>query len=66
MAAQYADASVRYFVVPVAAESTGGSFTVTGAPGVVASAARAEVAQSAYSVAVPIWRPRSGSSWARI
>ncbi|MFC9891942.1 hypothetical protein [Streptomyces pilosus] len=31
VAAQYADASVRYFAVQVAADNNGGSFTVTGA-----------------------------------
>ncbi|WP_309147772.1 hypothetical protein [Streptomyces sp. NTH33] len=34
VAAQYTDASVRYFVVPVASDAGGGSFTVAGAPGV--------------------------------
>ena len=53
VAAQYADGRVRYFVVPVAADPAGGSFTVTGAPGVVAGPARAAVAKSAYSVTVP-------------
>ncbi|KAF3470094.1 conjugal transfer protein [Streptomyces sp. Tu 3180] len=53
VAAQYADASVRYFAVPVAAGDGGGSFTVTGAPGVVASPARAEVTPSPYGVTVP-------------
>ncbi|WP_324605965.1 conjugal transfer protein [Streptomyces sp. NRRL S-813] len=53
VAAQYADAAVRYFVVPVATDHAGGSFTVTGAPGVVAGPARAAVAKSPYGVAVP-------------
>ncbi|MFJ3310730.1 conjugal transfer protein [Streptomyces sp. NPDC086549] len=53
VAAQYADASVRYFVVPVAADGTGDSFTVTGAPGVVAGPARAQVPKTAYAVTVP-------------
>jgi hypothetical protein len=52
VAAQYADASVRYFAVPVAADDDGGSFTVTGAPGVVAAPGRAEVAKSSYGVTV--------------
>ncbi|MCI3273349.1 conjugal transfer protein [Streptomyces cylindrosporus] len=53
VAAQYADGSVRYYMVPVASDSTGSSFTVTGAPGVVAGPARAEVAKSPYGVTVP-------------
>ncbi|MFF0794706.1 conjugal transfer protein [Streptomyces spiralis] len=53
VAAQYADAAVRYFVVPVATDPAGGSFTVTGVPGVVAGPARAAVAKSPYGVAVP-------------
>ncbi|MFE4416171.1 hypothetical protein [Streptomyces sp. NPDC056821] len=40
VAAQYADGSVRYYAVPVAADRAGASFTVTGSPGVVAKAAR--------------------------
>ncbi|MGW2827380.1 conjugal transfer protein [Streptomyces sp. NPDC001443] len=52
VAAQYAGGSVRYYTVPVASDSTGSSFTVTGAPGVVASPARAQVAKSSYSVTV--------------
>ncbi|MFH9967679.1 conjugal transfer protein [Streptomyces mirabilis] len=52
-AAQYADGSVRYYAVPVASDSTGSSFTVTGAPGVVAGPARAEVPKSSYAVTVP-------------
>ncbi|GHE34432.1 conjugal transfer protein [Streptomyces capitiformicae] len=53
VAAQYADGGVRYFVVPVAADASGSSFTVTGAPGVVAGPERAAVAQSPYGVSVP-------------
>ncbi|MFF9705377.1 conjugal transfer protein [Streptomyces griseofuscus] len=53
VAAQYADGSVCYYVVPVAADRWGTSFTVTGNPGVVAGPARAKVAKSSYAVAVP-------------
>jgi hypothetical protein len=53
VAAQYADASVRYFTVPVAADDDGSSFTVTGTPGVVAGPGRAEVTTSPYGVSVP-------------
>lgn len=53
VAAQYADQSVRYYAVPVAAGASGTSFTVTGAPGVVAGPARAEVPTSPYAVSVP-------------
>ncbi|MEU3281420.1 conjugal transfer protein [Streptomyces antibioticus] len=54
VAAQYADGTVRYFAVPVAADSTGASFAVTGAPGVVAGPGRAETkSASAYGVSVP-------------
>jgi hypothetical protein len=53
VAAQYADQSVRYYTVPVAADRAGASFTVTGAPGVVAGPARAEVPKPAYGVTVP-------------
>ncbi|MFJ8273891.1 conjugal transfer protein [Streptomyces sp. NPDC094154] len=52
VAAQYANGSVRYYAVPVAADSAGSSFTVTGAPGVVAGPARAEVPKSSYAVTV--------------
>ncbi|WP_316784546.1 hypothetical protein [Streptomyces sasae] len=52
VAAQYANGSVRYYAVPVASDSTGSSFTVTGAPGVVAGPGRAGVAKSSYSVTV--------------
>ncbi|MEU1599892.1 conjugal transfer protein [Streptomyces sp. NPDC005708] len=53
VAAQYADGSVRYYAVPVAADTSGASFTVTGAPGVVAGPARAEVPKSPYDITVP-------------
>ncbi|GGM20597.1 hypothetical protein GCM10010129_76140 [Streptomyces fumigatiscleroticus] len=53
VAAQYADASVRYFVVPVAADADRDAFTVTGVPGVVAGPARAEAPKSPYAVTVP-------------
>ncbi|MEU5044554.1 conjugal transfer protein [Streptomyces griseorubiginosus] len=53
VAAQYADGSVRYFAVPVAADASGASFTVSGAPGVVAGPARTKGVQSPYTVAVP-------------
>ncbi|MFC9643813.1 conjugal transfer protein [Streptomyces mirabilis] len=53
VAAQYADGSVRYYAVPVAADPAGASFTVTGAPGVVAGPARTEVPKSSYGVTVP-------------
>ncbi|MFI9283215.1 conjugal transfer protein [Streptomyces sp. NPDC053076] len=53
VAAQYGGGSVRYYAVPVASDSTGSSFTVTGAPGVVAGPARAEVPKSSYAVTVP-------------
>ncbi|MGW2618507.1 conjugal transfer protein [Streptomyces sp. NPDC001500] len=53
VAAQYAGGSVRYYAVPVAADHAGSSFTVTGAPGVVAGPARADVPKSSYAVTVP-------------
>ncbi|MFB7575497.1 conjugal transfer protein [Streptomyces sp. NPDC056165] len=53
VAAQYADGRRRYFVVPVAADASGASFAVTGAPGVVVGPARAAVAKSPYGVSVP-------------
>ncbi|MET9993547.1 conjugal transfer protein [Streptomyces mutabilis] len=53
VAAQYADSTVRYFAVPVAADARGASFAVTGAPGVVAGPARAAAPKSPYSVSVP-------------
>ncbi|MFI9772066.1 conjugal transfer protein [Streptomyces sp. NPDC052415] len=53
VAAQYSDGAVRYYVVPVTADRAGASFTVTGAPGVVAGPARAEAPASPYGVRVP-------------
>ncbi|MGW7715551.1 conjugal transfer protein [Streptomyces chartreusis] len=53
VAAQYADGTVRYYAVPVAADGARASFSVTGAPGVVAGPGRAEVPQSPYDVTVP-------------
>ncbi|MGW7425738.1 conjugal transfer protein [Streptomyces sp. NPDC054813] len=53
VAAQYANGSVRYYAVPVAADRAGSSFTVIGAPGVVAGPARDEVPKSSYAVTVP-------------
>ncbi|ALV39252.1 conjugal transfer protein [Streptomyces sp. CdTB01] len=53
VAAQYGNGSVRYYAVPVASDSTVSSFTVTGAPAVVAGPARAEVPKSSYPVTVP-------------
>ncbi|WP_327591482.1 conjugal transfer protein [Streptomyces chartreusis] len=53
VAAQYADGTVRYYAVPVAADGAGSSFAVTGAPGVVAGPSRAEVPQPPYDVTVP-------------
>ncbi|MFF9410412.1 conjugal transfer protein [Streptomyces anandii] len=53
VAAQYANGTVRYYTVPVAADGSGASFTVTGAPGVVAGPGRAEVPRSPYGVSVP-------------
>ncbi|MFF4467352.1 conjugal transfer protein [Streptomyces mirabilis] len=53
VAAQYADGSVRYYAVPVAADPVAASFTVAGAPGVVAGPARTEVPKSSYGVTVP-------------
>ncbi|MFD5758616.1 conjugal transfer protein [Streptomyces sp. NPDC127044] len=52
VAAQYADGRLRYFVVPVTADASGASFTVTGAPGAVAGPARAAVGKSPYGVSV--------------
>ncbi|MET9913880.1 conjugal transfer protein [Streptomyces sp. NPDC006476] len=52
VAAQYADGSIRYYVVPVVANGTGTSFAVTGAPGVVAGPVRAAVPKSRYDVTV--------------
>ncbi|MGW9026894.1 conjugal transfer protein [Streptomyces sp. NPDC055722] len=53
VAAQYADGSVRYYTVPVAADTSGASFAVTGAPGVVAGPAHTEVPKSPYGMTVP-------------
>lgn len=53
VAAQYADGRLRYYAVPVAADRSGASFTVTGAPGVVAGPAPAEAPTSPYGVSVP-------------
>ncbi|MFB6555003.1 conjugal transfer protein [Streptomyces sp. NPDC056405] len=53
VAAQYADSTVRYFAVPVAADRAGVSFAVTGAPGVVAGPTQATVPKSPYTVSVP-------------
>ncbi|MGW0601734.1 conjugal transfer protein [Streptomyces sp. NPDC002776] len=53
VAAHYSDGRLRYYAVPVATDRTGASFTVTGAPSVVAGPVRAEVAKSSYGVRVP-------------
>jgi hypothetical protein len=53
VAAQYGDGAVRYYAVPVATDRAGAPFAVTGAPGVVAGPARAEVPTSSYGVSVP-------------
>ncbi|MFC0843457.1 conjugal transfer protein [Streptomyces noboritoensis] len=53
VAAQYADGTVRYYAVPVAADAPGTSLAVTGAPGVVAGPGRAPLAKSPYGVRVP-------------
>ncbi|GGP80728.1 conjugal transfer protein [Streptomyces melanogenes] len=54
VAAQLPNGSVRYYAVPVASDRTGSSFTVTGAPGVVAGPARAELPKSSsYAMTVP-------------
>ncbi|MGA5375986.1 conjugal transfer protein [Streptomyces griseoincarnatus] len=53
VAAQYANGTVRYYTVPVAADASGASFTVTGAPGVVAGPGRAGVPKSPYRMKVP-------------
>ncbi|MEU0784669.1 conjugal transfer protein [Streptomyces sp. NPDC006173] len=52
VAAQYADGRLRTFAVPVVAGRAGGSFTVTGPPGVVAGPVRAKAPQSPYRVPV--------------
>jgi hypothetical protein len=53
VAAQYADGTVRYYSVPLAADGAGDSFAVTGQPSVVAGPARAEAARTPYRVSVP-------------
>ncbi|GAB7109725.1 hypothetical protein JCM4814A_80400 [Streptomyces phaeofaciens JCM 4814] len=53
VAAQHADGRLRYFAVPVAADASGASFTVTGAPGAVAGPARIAVGKPPYGVSVP-------------
>jgi hypothetical protein len=53
VAAQYPDAAVRYYAVPVVGDRAGASFTVTGAPSVVAGPGRAAVPASPYGVSVP-------------
>ncbi|MEU9662995.1 conjugal transfer protein [Streptomyces chartreusis] len=53
LAAQFADGTVRYFAVPVAADRAGSAFTVTGAAGVVAAPGRAGTPKSPYGVSVP-------------
>ncbi|GAA0611567.1 conjugal transfer protein [Streptomyces crystallinus] len=53
VAAQYPNGPVRYYTVPVASDSAGASFTVTGAPAMVAGPARATTAKPSYTVIVP-------------
>ncbi|MFJ5779290.1 conjugal transfer protein [Streptomyces sp. NPDC093094] len=53
VAVQYADGRLLYYAVPVAADADGRSFTVTGAPAVVAGPGRAKTPASPYGVAVP-------------
>ncbi|MBW8707619.1 hypothetical protein MBT84_49080 [Streptomyces sp. MBT84] len=53
VAAQYAEAPVRYYVVPVAVDDDVGSFVVTGAPAMVAGPDRVQVPASPYAVSVP-------------
>lgn len=53
VAAQETGGRLRYYAVPVAADASGASFTVTGAPAVVAGPSRATVAKSPYGVKVP-------------
>ncbi|MEV6537345.1 conjugal transfer protein [Streptomyces sp. NPDC051639] len=53
VAAQYADGRLRIYAVPVIAGPSGGAFTVSGAPGVVAGPGRADVPPSPYRVSVP-------------
>ncbi|MFJ9822194.1 conjugal transfer protein [Streptomyces sp. NPDC101151] len=52
VAAQYADGRLRNYAVPVVADRAGSSFTVTGAPAVVAGPARARAPKSPYGVSV--------------
>lgn len=53
VAAQYADGTLRYFVVPVVAAADGDSFSVPVAPGRVAGPRAAGAPASAYAVGVP-------------
>ncbi|WP_432198316.1 conjugal transfer protein [Streptomyces sp. bgisy027] len=53
LAAQYADGQLRYYAVPVIADSDGASFTASAAPAVVAGPAPATTAPSPYTVTVP-------------
>ncbi|MEW2425742.1 conjugal transfer protein [Streptomyces nigra] len=53
VAAQETGGRLRYYAVPVAADASGASFTVMGAPAVVAGPSRATVAKSPYAVKVP-------------
>ncbi|MGX1487780.1 conjugal transfer protein [Streptomyces tendae] len=53
VAAQDTGGRLRYYAVPVAADASGASFTVTGAPAMVAGPTRAMVAKSPYGVKVP-------------
>ncbi|MFI8301710.1 conjugal transfer protein [Streptomyces nigra] len=53
VAAQDTGGRLRYYAVPVTADASGASFTVTGAPAVVAGPSRAAVAKSPYGVKVP-------------
>ncbi|WP_331751936.1 conjugal transfer protein (plasmid) [Streptomyces sp. NBC_00723] len=53
VAAQYANGRLRYYAVPVTTSPAGTSFTVIGAPAVVAGPGRADVPQSPYAVNVP-------------
>ncbi|MFC8349805.1 conjugal transfer protein [Streptomyces sp. NPDC057280] len=51
-AAQYTEGVVRYFTLPVTADTAGSSFAVTGTPAVVAGPSRAEPPESPYTVPV--------------
>ncbi|WP_369228442.1 conjugal transfer protein (plasmid) [Streptomyces sp. R39] len=53
LAAQYGDGAVRYYTVPVVTDQSGTSFTVTGAPAVVAGPSRATVHTPDFGVTVP-------------